>query len=75
MSPGAAIGWHYYRTDWQDLAWAAWQDYVLAIGLLALTLGLLVPLSRRQQMGQVLFGVAPVCGSPGLCGRGVRGPC
>jgi uncharacterized membrane protein len=58
-TPWGRIGWHYDRTGWQDLAWVAVQDYGLAIGLLALTLGLLVPLSRRQQTGRALFGVAP----------------
>lgn len=58
--PWRRLGWHDYRTDWQGLAWAAWQDYVLAIGLLVLTLVLLASLSRRQQMGKVLFGSAPV---------------
>lgn len=57
--PWRRIGWHYDRTARQGPAWAAMQDYVLAIGLLALTLGLLVLLSRRQQTGQALFGVAP----------------
>ena len=58
--PWRRIGWHDYRTDWQALAWAAWQDYVLTIGLLALTLALVISLSRRQQTGKVLFGSAPV---------------
>jgi hypothetical protein len=58
--PWRRIGWGHYRTGWQGPAWAVVQDYVLAIGLLALTLGLLVPLSRRQQTGKALFGVAPV---------------
>ena len=56
--PWRCLGWHDYRTDWRDLAWAAAQDYVLAIGLLALTLVLLVSLSRRRQTAQVLFGIA-----------------
>jgi len=58
-TPWGRIGWDYDRTGWQDLAWVVVQDYGLAIGLLALTLGLLVPLSRRQQTGRALFGVAP----------------
>lgn len=57
--PWRRIGWNYYRTDWQSPVWTAVQDYALALGLLALTLGLLVPLSRRQQTGRALFGVAP----------------
>jgi uncharacterized membrane protein len=57
--PWSRIGWHYDRTSWQDLAWVAVQDYGLAIILLALTLGLLAPLSLRQQTGRALFGVAP----------------
>lgn len=57
--PWRHIGRHYDRTDWLGLTWVATHDGGLAVGLLALTLGFLVRLSRRQQMGPVLFGVAP----------------
>jgi uncharacterized membrane protein len=57
--PWRYIGRHYNRTDWVDLTWVITYDSVLAPGLLALALGVLVLLSRRQQTEAALFGIAP----------------
>ena len=57
--PWRSIGRYSDHTVWRGPAWAAGQDYVLAVVLLVLTLGLLVSRRRRQPPGQVLFGVAP----------------
>ena len=57
--PWRSMSRRYDRPDWPGPDWAAAQDYMLAIGLLVLALGLLVLLSRQRRMAPVLFGVAP----------------
>ena len=58
-APWRSIGRRYNRPDWPGPAWAAAQDYVLASGLLVLTLGLVVLLSRQRRLAPALFGIAP----------------
>ena len=53
-----SIGWHHYRRAARFHEWAAVQDYVIAIGLLAASVALLAICVRKKEYAKVPFGLA-----------------